>query len=104
MSWRTWSRGRLIVVASARGTLDHLDPRIAGRFAEVAARDLDAVDALVEDWRRAVHAGRAEADSYGRWLNIPSKVAQVAAFARWPGSVAPTISPRTGCSRHCALA
>jgi NAD(P)-dependent dehydrogenase (short-subunit alcohol dehydrogenase family) len=26
-----------------------------------------------------VHAGRAEAEGYGTWLNIPSKVAQVAA-------------------------
>lgn len=51
--------GRLIVVASALGTLDNLDPRIAGRFAEVGARDLEAVDALVADWRRSVHAGRA---------------------------------------------
>jgi NAD(P)-dependent dehydrogenase (short-subunit alcohol dehydrogenase family) len=71
--------GRLIIVASALGTLDKLDERIAGRFAEVAAEDLDAVDALVADWRHAVHDGRAEAEGYGSWLNIPSKVAQVAA-------------------------
>ena len=42
-------------------------------------RRLDAVDALVADWRRAVHDGRAEDGGYGNWLNIPSKVAQVAA-------------------------
>jgi hypothetical protein len=39
--------GRLIIVASALGTLDKLDDRIAGRFADVAKQDLDAVDALV---------------------------------------------------------
>jgi carbonyl reductase 1 len=71
--------GRLIVVASALGTLDKLDERIAPRFAAVATEDLDAVDALVEEWRQAVHDGRAESDGYGNWLNIPSKVAQVAA-------------------------
>jgi carbonyl reductase 1 len=71
--------GRLIVVASALGTLDKLDDRVAGRFAQAAEQDLDAVDALVADWRQAVHEGRAEADGYGTWLNIPSKVAQVAA-------------------------
>jgi carbonyl reductase 1 len=71
--------GRLIVVASALGTLDKLDDRIAGRFEQAATENLDAVDALVEDWRQAVHAGRADADGYGTWLNIPSKVAQVAA-------------------------
>jgi NAD(P)-dependent dehydrogenase (short-subunit alcohol dehydrogenase family) len=71
--------GRLIIVASALGTLDKLDPRIAGRFAAAADEDLDAVDALVADWREAVHAGHEEEEGYGRWLNIPSKVAQVAA-------------------------
>src|SRR3954465_8474645 len=67
--------GRLIVVASALGALDKLDQRVAGRFAAAAA-SLDAVDALVAEWRRAVLAGRAEEEGFGTWLNIPSKVAQ----------------------------
>jgi carbonyl reductase 1 len=71
--------GRLIIVASALGTLDKLDERVADRFARVAEENLDAVDALVADWRAAVHEGRAEEVGYGAWLNIPSKVAQVAA-------------------------
>ena len=71
--------GRLIIVASALGTLDGLGDAAAGRFAAAAAEDLEAVDALVADWRRAVHDGRAEHEGYGTWLNIPSKVAQVAA-------------------------
>jgi NAD(P)-dependent dehydrogenase (short-subunit alcohol dehydrogenase family) len=71
--------GRLIIVASALGTLDKLDPRVAGRFADAATTGLQAVDALVADWRQAVHDGREEDEGYGRWLNIPSKVAQVAA-------------------------
>jgi NAD(P)-dependent dehydrogenase (short-subunit alcohol dehydrogenase family) len=70
--------GRLIIVASALGTLDNLDDRVAGRFA-AAAENLDAVDALVAEWRQAVHDSRAEDEGYGTWLNIPSKVAQVAA-------------------------
>ena len=71
--------GRLIIVASALGTLDKLDDRVADRFAHAAEHDLDAVDALVAEWRQAVHDGRAEDEGYGTWLNIPSKVAQVAA-------------------------
>lgn len=71
--------GRLIIVASALGTLDKLDGRVAGRFARAANEDLAAVDALVANWRQAVHDGRACDDGYGTWLNIPSKVAQVAA-------------------------
>ena len=70
--------GRLIVVASALGTLDKLDPRVRPRF-EAASAGLDAVDALVAQWRAAVHAGRAAQEGFGTWLNIPSKVAQVAA-------------------------
>ena len=70
--------GRLIVVASALGTLDKLDDRAAGRFAAATTR-LDAVDTLVSEWRQAVHDGRAEQEGFGTWLNIPSKVAQVAA-------------------------
>jgi carbonyl reductase 1 len=70
--------GRLIIVASALGTLDKLDARVRPRFV-TAATSLDAVDALVAEWRDAVHAGRAEQEGFGAWLNIPSKVAQVAA-------------------------
>jgi carbonyl reductase 1 len=70
--------GRLIVVASALGTLDKLDARVRPRFAAAAA-SLNAVDDLVAQWRDAVHGGRAEHEGFGTWLNIPSKVAQVAA-------------------------
>ena len=70
--------GRLIVVASSLGTLGALDPRVRDRFA-AAAQSLEAVEALTEEWRDAVHAGRAEAEGFGTWLNIPSKVLQVAA-------------------------
>ncbi len=77
--------GRLIVVASALGTLDKLDGRVAGRFARAANENLDAVDALVENWRQAVHDGRAEDEGYRTWLNIQSKVAQVAAVRALAG-------------------
>jgi carbonyl reductase 1 len=46
---------------------------------EAASDSLDAVDRLVAEWRDAVHAGRAEEEGFGAWLNIASKVAQVAA-------------------------
>jgi carbonyl reductase 1 len=70
--------GRLFIIASALGTIDKLDDRVGDRFAD-AAESLDAVDALVTQWREAVHDGRAEDEGYGTWLNIPSKVLQVAA-------------------------
>lgn len=70
--------GKLIIVASALGTLDKLDERVRPRF-EAATGSLDAVDELTAQWRAAVHAGRAEREGFGTWLNIPSKVLQVAA-------------------------
>ena len=71
--------GRLVVVASALGTLDKLTPVARPRFAVAADSGLDAVDRLIDAWRRSVKAGRAVDDGFGTWLNIPSKVAQVAA-------------------------
>jgi carbonyl reductase 1 len=70
--------GRLIIVASSLGTLDKLDERVRSRFVDATA-SLDAVEKLVAEWRDAVHAGRAEQEGFGTWLNIPSKNAQVAA-------------------------
>ncbi len=71
--------GRLIVVTSALGTLDKLDARVRPRFAAAAEATLDAVDDLVTEWRAAVHSGQAAQLGYGTWLNVPSKIAQVAA-------------------------
>jgi len=69
--------GRFLVVASSFGRLGHLDPRVRPPFD--GARSLDDVEAVVEAWRRAVHDGSASALGWPNWLNIPSKVAQVAA-------------------------
>lgn len=68
--------GRLIIVASSLGTLGHLEPRLRPRF---DGATLDEVEAAVEDWRTAVHDGTAQAKGWPRWINVPSKVAQVAA-------------------------
>ena len=68
--------GRLIVVASSLGTLDRLDPRLHHLLDGVP---LAAVEATVEAWRAAVHAGTAQQLGWPEWINVPSKVAQVAA-------------------------
>ncbi|GAA3107087.1 SDR family NAD(P)-dependent oxidoreductase [Pseudonocardia yunnanensis] len=68
--------GRLIVVASSLGTLGRLDPRLHPLF---DGASLDEVERAVESWRAAVHAGTAEEMGWPRWINVPSKVAQVAA-------------------------
>jgi carbonyl reductase 1 len=68
--------GRLLVVASSLGTLGRLDPRLHDLFDE---RSLDEVAAAVEGWRRSIHDGTAGQAGWPQWINIPSKVAQVAA-------------------------
>ncbi len=54
--------GRLVIVASALGTLDKLADEVRPRFADAAADGLDAVERLVEEWRASVKAGRALED------------------------------------------
>lgn len=69
--------GRFFVVASALGTLGQLDPRVRAPFQR--ARSLEDIERIVEAWRSAVHDGSFHALGWPGWLNIPSKVAQVAA-------------------------
>ncbi|GAA4574681.1 SDR family NAD(P)-dependent oxidoreductase [Planotetraspora kaengkrachanensis] len=68
--------GRMVVVASSLGTLGHLDSRLHALF---DGASLDEVEQAVESWRTDIHAGTAEERGWPRWLNVPSKVAQVAA-------------------------
>lgn len=69
--------GRMIIVASALGTLGRLDPRLHRHF---DGASLDDVDRAVETWRAAVHNGTAQEEGWPVWLNVPSMVARVAAM------------------------
>ncbi|MCR6484647.1 SDR family NAD(P)-dependent oxidoreductase [Amycolatopsis sp. OK19-0408] len=68
--------GRLVVVASSLGTLGHLPEALRPRFDGVP---LDDVEQAVADWRSAIHDGTAADRGWPEWINVPSKVAQVAA-------------------------
>ncbi|WAL65581.1 SDR family NAD(P)-dependent oxidoreductase [Amycolatopsis cynarae] len=68
--------GRLLVVASSLGMLGRLDPRLHHLF---EGATLDQVEQVVETWRKAIHDGTAESLGWPVWINVPSKVAQVAA-------------------------
>jgi NAD(P)-dependent dehydrogenase (short-subunit alcohol dehydrogenase family) len=75
---------RVLVVASGFGTLTQLAPPMRERFdtERMTMRELDAVmDAFVE----AVEQGKAQDEGWPEWINVPSKIGQVAAmriFAR----------------------
>jgi carbonyl reductase 1 len=70
--------GRLLVVASRAGSLRALAPALHPRFDD-DRHTLDDVDAAVLRWRDAVREGRAPGEAWPAWINIPSKIGQVAA-------------------------
>lgn len=69
--------GRLVVVASSLGTLSYLPPVLHPRFDGLDS--LDAVDAAVRAWRDQVADGSVRATAWPTFVNIPSKIGQVAA-------------------------
>lgn len=76
--------GRMVVVASSLGVLAKLPEALRARF-DTAKADPDAINAAMDAYVESVEAGRAEAEGWPAWVNIPSKVGQVAvtrAFAR----------------------
>jgi carbonyl reductase 1 len=70
--------GRLLVVASDFGSLRRLPARLHDRF-DTEAMTIDDVDATMLAWRDAVIDGHAREEGWPDWINIPSKVGQVAA-------------------------
>ncbi|MGW2219758.1 SDR family NAD(P)-dependent oxidoreductase [Nonomuraea sp. NPDC001684] len=75
--------GRFLVVGSSLGTLHHLAPVLHDRFDGLTS--LEEVDAQVAAWRDAVRDGSARAQSWPGFVNIPSKVWQVAAVRALAG-------------------
>lgn len=68
---------RFLIVASGFGSLRNLPPRLHGEF-DVATRLLDDIERLMDDYVQLVQAGKAQASGWPEWINVPSKVAQVA--------------------------
>jgi NAD(P)-dependent dehydrogenase (short-subunit alcohol dehydrogenase family) len=75
--------GRLIVVASSLGTLCYLAPVLHDRFD--ALPSLEEADKQVAAWRDAVKDGSARAGAWPGFVNIPSKIGQVAAVRALAG-------------------
>ncbi len=71
------ARGRFIVVSSTLGRLRELPGHLHARFD--GATTLHDLDATMRAWRDAVISGHAHDEGWPEFINIPSKVAQVAA-------------------------
>lgn len=69
--------GRLLVVASRAGSLRALAPALHSRFERLGT--LEEVDQAICAWRDVVRNGRAAGQAWPAWINIPSKIGQVAA-------------------------
>lgn len=74
----TRAGGRLLVVASGLGSLRELPAQLHARF-DTERMTLEDVDRTMLAWRDAVLAGSAGEEGWPEFINIPSKVGQVAA-------------------------
>ena len=70
---------RFVVVASGFGSLRRLPAELHDGF-DVAARSLEDIERLMDDYAQLVQAGREGERGWPDWINIPSKVAQVASM------------------------
>lgn len=76
-------RGRFLIVASSAGQLHHLPSHLHARF--LGADSLRAVDDVMLAYADTVEAGRDASEGWPLWINIASKVGQIATmrvFAR----------------------
>ena len=71
------ANGRMVVVASSLGVLAKLPDPLRTRF-DTRKGDPDAINAVMDNYVDAVEAGVAAAEGWPDWVNIPSKVGQVA--------------------------
>lgn len=75
---------RVLVVASGFGTLTQLASHLRQRF-DTERMTMSELDAVMDAYVRAVEQDTAQDEGWPEWINIPSKVGQVAAmriFAR----------------------
>lgn len=69
--------GRFVVVASSFGTLRNLPVQLHDRF-DVGAASLDDIESVMNDYVSAVQDGTSASLGWPEWINIPSKIGQVA--------------------------
>ena len=68
---------RFIVVASSFGSLRNLDPRLHSKF-DAPGLTLQDIERAMDEFATATRDGTAQQEGWPDWINIPSKIGQVA--------------------------
>lgn len=68
---------RFIVVASSFGSLRNLDPRLHAKF-DAPGLTFEGVERSMDEYVAAVRDGTAKEQGWPDWINVPSKIGQVA--------------------------
>ena len=68
---------RLVVVASSFGSLRNLDPRLHSKF-DAPDLTLQDIERAMDEFAAATRAGTAQQEGWPDWINVPSKIGQVA--------------------------
>ncbi|MDB5487869.1 MAG: hypothetical protein JWQ58_1584 [Reyranella sp.] len=68
---------RFIVVASSFGSLRNLDPRLYSKF-DAPGLTLHDIERAMDEFAAATRAGTALQEGWPDWINVPSKIGQVA--------------------------
>ena len=72
-------RGVFLAVASSFGSLTKIPEHLWPRF-DTETVTLDDIDAIIAAWVDAVETGTAADQGWPEWINIPSKIGQVASI------------------------
>jgi carbonyl reductase 1 len=70
-------QSRFLVVASSFGSLRNLPASLHAEF-DVATRTLEDIERTMDEYAALVEAGRAKEREWPDWINVPSKIGQVA--------------------------
>lgn len=68
---------RYIMVSSSFGQLKNLPPKLHPLF-DIQTLSLDDIERSMDSFVQSMENGQGEADGWGNWINIPSKIGQVA--------------------------
>lgn len=70
---------RFVIIASSFGSLNNLAPTLHPKF-NINAMSIKDVDKVILEYAQLVKKGEDKQNGWPEWMNIPSKIAQVAAM------------------------